>query len=94
LVIGLTIDWWMTERFETELSLKMHAYLHSLEQSILYGDTALRGDNGRPPSNSSSPSSIEPRGGIAAALPVICDQLQAAYHDRFRDQIVHLESSP
>ncbi len=88
LVIGLAIDWWMTEQFETELSLKMHAYLQSLEQSILYGDTR------RPPSNSSSHASIEPRGGIADALPMICDQLHAAYHNRFRDQIVHLEISP
>ena len=87
LVIGLTIDWWMTEQFETELSLKMHAYLHSLEQSILYGETA-------PPSSDTAHPSIEHRGGIADALPMICNQLQAAYQDRFRDQIVHLEPSP
>jgi hypothetical protein len=93
LVIGLAIDWWMTDRFETELSLKMHAYVHSLEQSILHGGPALDRNTEPPASSSSSHSLIERRGGIADALPVICDQLQAAYHDRFRDQIVHLEFS-
>ncbi len=40
LAVGLIIDWWMTEKFETEMSTQMNAYLDSLERTIVTGDSA------------------------------------------------------
>ncbi len=78
LVIGIAIDWWMTERFEDELSEKMHGYVDSLEQSILHGSAS--------PSSSRTTSSTEHQvGGIGDALPIVCDRLQEAYQQRFRE---------
>jgi hypothetical protein len=88
LVIGLAIDWWMTEKFETELSRKMHRYLDDLEQSILHGN---------PRAATSSPahaSTAQETGGISDALPIVCDQLRDAYHQRFRTQIFPQEQLP
>ncbi len=46
LAVGLVIDWWMTEKFEAEMSSEMAAYLDSLEASILYGGNQNQTDEG------------------------------------------------
>jgi hypothetical protein len=74
LAVGLIIDWWMTDKFETETSLRMNAYLASLQHAILYGDSTASDDS--------------TRAGLVSALPVVCDRLLDAYRERFYAQIV------
>ncbi len=74
LAVGLIIDWWMTDKFEAEMSLQMNRYLASLQHAILYGD-----------SNATDGSTRE---GLVGALPVVCDRLLDAYRERFYAQIV------
>ncbi len=89
LVIGLAIDWWMTEQFEEEMELQLKDYLGSLERAILYGSEPSVDSNG---SVASTPASEAGRGGIADALPKVCNQLEAAYRERFYEQIVTVEN--
>ncbi|TWT50789.1 hypothetical protein Pla22_35320 [Rubripirellula amarantea] len=35
LAVGLVIDWWMTDRFEQQLTTQMNAYLDQVEQAIM-----------------------------------------------------------
>lgn len=89
LAIGLVIDWWMTERFEAELSRQMHVYLYDLEATLISGGTtgveATKSESGETVAGSSP--------GLENALPGVCDQLRRAYRDRFYQQIVNGESS-
>lgn len=87
LAVGLVIDWWMTEQFETKMRLQMTAYLDSLEQTLLHG--SRKNQRHQDPSHSSHLTD----GGIADALPVVCDRLRDAYRERFYQQIV-ARSSP
>ncbi|MCP4465283.1 MAG: hypothetical protein GY813_00850, partial [Halieaceae bacterium] len=89
LVIGLAIDWWMTEQFEDEMELQLKDYLGSLERAILYGSEPPVDSHG---SVASTPASEAGRGGIADALPKVCNQLEAAYRERFYEQIVTVEN--
>lgn len=73
LAVGLIIDWWMTERFESELSGQMHTFLDDLRQTLVAGGS---GESG------------EQTVGLEIALPRLCDQLTQAYRDRFFEQIV------
>lgn len=86
LAIGLVIDWWMTERFETELSRQMHVYLYDLEATLISGGRELEG-------TTKSESTPAAPAGLKAALPAVCGQLRDAYRDRFYQQIVDGESS-
>ena len=86
LVIGLAIDWWMTEEFEEEMSLQLNNYLGSLEGAILYGSKP-----GAPEPGASGPGSEVVEGGVADALPVVCQQLEMAYREKFYEQIVTVE---
>ncbi len=74
LAVGLVIDWWMTDKFETEMSLQMNGYLASLQHAILYGDSIATDDSTRE--------------GLVGALPIVCDRLLDAYRERFYAQIV------
>ncbi|MGB7326526.1 MAG: hypothetical protein WBD31_16750 [Rubripirellula sp.] len=79
--VGMAIDWYMTDQFQIELAAQMSGYLDSLEQTLLYG----------------SPIDAQPRtptGGMVAALPDVCDDLQTAYRERFYQQIVQPKSNP
>ncbi|MEO1618814.1 MAG: hypothetical protein AAFV88_23385 [Planctomycetota bacterium] len=76
LVVGLVIDWWMTERFEAKLRQKMHVYLDDLGSALLHGS----------PSDEMDPS--RPSGGLVQALPAVCDELEQAYRNRFFEQVV------
>ena len=78
LAVGLVIDWWMTEKFEAELNQQMSQYLDSLGESLLYGSDGL----------------ATRQGGLAEALPLVCDRLVVAYRQRFFEQIVQVESGP
>lgn len=75
LAVGLVIDWWMTERFEAEMTEKMTAYMRSLEASMIQGSQ---------PDRTHEPSSA----GLAIALPRLCDGLKEAYRENFYEQIV------
>ena len=81
LVIGLAIDWWMTEEFEEEMSLQLNDYLGSLERAILYGSEQ----------GTSEQSGEVVEGGVADALPLVCQQLEMAYREKFYEQIVTVE---
>ena len=92
LAVGLVIDWWMTEKFEKELSQKMHRYLDDL------GDALVHGPN-RPPSRGRSIGrngklGSTPSVGLDTALPKLCDALLIAYRERFYEQIVTGETRP
>ncbi len=78
LAVGLLIDWWMTAKFETELTEQMQHYLDSLRESLLHGNT----------------NSTINEGGLADVLPLVCDRLANAYRERFYEQIVQVESMP
>jgi hypothetical protein len=89
LAIGLVIDWWMTERFEAELSRQLHLYLDDLESTLLDAGGSADAVTMLP-----AKTRFAPRGsGLQDALPRICDQLRDAYRDRFFYQIVDGESS-
>ena len=81
LVIGLAIDWWMTEEFEEEMSIQLNDYLASLERAILYGSKR----------ETSEQSGEVVQGGVADALPLVCQQLKLAYREKFYEQIVTVE---
>lgn len=84
LAVGLIIDWWMTERFEAELSGQMHTYLDDLRETLVAGGNGnVSSENGN-----SENRSI----GLEIALPRLCDQLTHAYRDRFFEQIVDGDS--
>ena len=104
LAVGLAIDWWMTEQFEEKMNEQMKGYLDSLEQTLLHGTTSLHGTTGLHGSGQSQFRATHvnlsaqtdgglPDGGIAEALPVVCDRLLIAYRERFYEQIV-TEASP
>ena len=76
LAVGLVIDWWMTEKFEAEMSTQMNGYISSLRQTILHG---------RPTGSPYRPNSP---GGIADAMPGVCDRLLDAYRESFYNKIV------
>lgn len=76
LAVGLVIDWWMTEKFESELTAQMEQYLDSLRNSLLHG----------------SDNATINHGGLIEALPTLCDRLTMAYRERFYEQIVIVES--
>lgn len=88
LAIGLVIDWWMTERFEAELSGQLHLYLEDLEAALISGGTSA----------SRSTTSIQDDqmkssgSGLEGSLQRVCGQLHDAYRDRFFHQIVDGES--
>jgi hypothetical protein len=94
LVIGLVIDWWMTEQFEEEMEIQLKDYWASLERAILYGAerpasseaSALANAGGEDAGGEGN------RGGIADALPRVCSRLEAAYRERFYEQIVIVEN--
>ncbi|MDE0866066.1 MAG: hypothetical protein OSA98_19945 [Rubripirellula sp.] len=83
LVIGLAVDWWMTEEFEEEMSLQLNDYLISLERAILYGS--------EPTDAGQSDAVVEEGGGVADALPRVCERLKLAYREKFYEQIVTVE---
>lgn len=86
LAVGLIIDWWMTEKFEAEMSAQMDQYLLSLKRRVLHGDPALPADGASPQDTG--------RTGLIHAMPAACDRLLHAYRDRFYEQIVAGEPSP
>lgn len=88
LAVGLVIDWWMTERFEAELSGQLHQYLKDLETTLISGGTAT--GRATTPTQGDSMGVSEP--GLTESLPRLCDQLREAYRDRFFHQIVDGES--
>ena len=89
LVIGLAIDWWMTEQFEEEMEFQLKDYLRSLERAILYGSESPADSGATVAGSAANPSE---QGGIADALPRVCNQLEAAYRERFYEQIVTVEN--
>lgn len=86
LAVGLIIDWWMTDRFEAEMTIQMTAYLSSLEETILKGSV-------EPSSQATSLGSLDSPTGLADGLPRLCDRLADAYRMRFFEQIVTVEPS-
>lgn len=46
-IIGVAVDWWMTERFRARLEAELLAYLNELEETLLYGDESALGLRGR-----------------------------------------------
>jgi hypothetical protein len=44
LAVGLAIDWWMTDKFQSELSANMHHYLFKLEYGLIAGSSDDSGD--------------------------------------------------
>ncbi len=78
LAVGLVIDWWMTDRFEQEMSKQMADYLRMLEVTIL--------DR---PAEGGLTGADQP--GLCNALPKLCDRLADAYRDNFYEQIVTVE---
>ncbi|TWU08293.1 hypothetical protein [Stieleria varia] len=85
LAVGLVIDWWMTERFEAELSSQMHGYLDDLNRALISGPDA---------SMAGSVKTDTPSVGLAVALPQLCDGLADAYRERFFEQIVSGAPTP
>lgn len=79
LAVGLVVDWWMTDRFEDEMTKQMSGYLKSLEQTILNGNS-----DGRLVSAEGESAQT----GLSDALPALCGGLEASYRDRFFEQIV------
>ncbi|MDB4695032.1 hypothetical protein OAF47_01035 [bacterium] len=93
LVIGLAIDWWMTEQFEEEMEIQLKDYLSSLERAILYGAERPDVSAGSPGETAGGEGVSEAgSGGIADALPKVCNRLEAAYRERFYEQIVTVEN--
>ncbi|MDB4557818.1 hypothetical protein N9053_01580 [bacterium] len=90
LAIGLAIDWWMTEQFEEEMEIQLKDYLSSLERAILYG--AERADISTDSFGETAGVGKVGSGGIADALPRVCNRLEAAYRERFYEQIVTVEN--
>lgn len=90
LAIGLVIDWWMTEKFEAELSRQMHVYLYDLEAALISGGKA---SGAATITGNGTAGSDVAASGLEKALPRVCDQLRNAYRDRFYQQIVDGESS-
>ena len=88
LAIGLVIDWWMTERFETELTGQMHVYLNDLEATLISGGASPVDAT----TNQATDGAAGQRIGLQDALPNLCGQLRDAYRDRFYQQIVDGES--
>jgi hypothetical protein len=88
LAVGLVVDWWMTERFEAELSGQLHVYLNDLRATLISGGTGT-GESTKPDQVNLIPSDGS---GLEKALPRICGQLCEAYRDRFFYQIVDGES--
>lgn len=88
LAVGLVVDWWMTERFEAELSGQLHLYLDDLQATLISGGTGT--------GESTTPNEVNlirsDGSGLKKALPRICGQLREAYRDRFFHQIVDGES--
>jgi hypothetical protein len=87
LAVGLVIDWWMTERFESQLVSQMHAYLDDLERTLLDGAAKTDAVLTDHPQATGRCSECDP-GGLRHALPSFCQQLRSAYRDRFFEQIV------
>ena len=99
LVIGLVIDWWMTEQFEEEMEIQLKDYLASLERAILYGaerpassEASALANAGGEDAGGEDAGGEGNRGGIADALPRVCSRLEAAYRERFYEQIVIVEN--
>ena len=69
------------KEFEEEMSLQLNEYLGSLEGAILYGSKRRVSD----------PDSKVVQGGVADALPMVCQQLEMAYREKFYEQIVTVE---
>jgi hypothetical protein len=76
--VGLAIDWYLTDQFQLQLSSDMTGYLDALEHTLLHGQ----------PKRSQSGQS---ESGLIEALPTVCDELRAAYRERFYQQIVQTE---
>jgi hypothetical protein len=76
----MVIDWWMTEKFEAQMSQQMNGYIQSLSDTILYGAATSP--------LTETQVTPGPQGGIVDALPVVCDRLKDAYRQRFYQQIV------
>ena len=94
LVIGLAIDWWMTEQFEEEMEVQLKDYLSSMERALLYGSEQTTDSNAGDPAGATE---REAQGndkleGIADALPRVCSRLEAAYRERFYEEIVLVEN--
>ena len=69
------------------MNQQIKGYLDSLEQTLLHG--SIGSIQNITHVNLSAPTS----GGIAEALPVVCDRLLIAYRERFYEQIV-TQASP
>ena len=96
LAVGLVIDWWMTERFEAQMTLEMNGYLDQVESAILDGQSLGQSLG---PFDQIGGSETQHTTGLREALPVACDSLLFAYRERFFQQIVQptlppLETSP
>ena len=94
LVIGLAIDWWMTEQFEEEMEVQLKDYLSSMERALLYGSEQTTDSNA---GDLAGVTEREAQGndkleGIADALPRVCSRLEAAYRERFYEEIVLVEN--
>ena len=89
LAIGLVIDWWMTERFESELSSQMHVYLNDLESTLISGGSVEAAVTKKRPNEEAAARS----GGLKSGLDQLCDSLRDAYRDRFFHQIIDGETS-
>ena len=81
--MGLIIDWWMTEKFESEISQQMNNYLDALQHTLLHGSDPLKAD---------VEVELVRSQGLTEALPLLCGQLTAAYRNRFYSQIVTRET--
>lgn len=84
LAVGLGIDWWMTGKFQEQMTTQMNEYLDSLQHQLLHGSTTSN--------DGTSVASLAPEGGITEGMPLVCDRLSAAYRDRFFQQIVTMDS--
>jgi hypothetical protein len=100
LVVGLIVDWWMTERFEAELRGQLHTYIEDLRFAVVEGArpgntlaSQLEHGSGRIASGrtANKPMTVA-SAGLRKALPELCTQLTRAYRDRFFSQIVDEES--
>lgn len=80
LVVGLGIDYWMTNQTAASLRSELLLYIDRIESDLLNGPA-------------SAPANIDVRQGIASGIDTACELLRDGVHQRLFDIIV-LEQSP
>lgn len=97
LAVGVMIDWWMTERFEAQMTSKMNGHLNQVQLAIL--GESIAGIDVEPNASATtletdaidSVSKTDFKEGLIHTLPRVCDSLLQAYRERFYEQIVKIE---